>query len=128
MEIYVIYNGVVSPILLDPNFEEHLQVVPAEVNYVNFTWKAGNRKYFYNFNRLKSFNEVILRPPLISIKTDGKIPKRPKEFSVFLTCRENSSGNATFDISLLIENRRRKRLPGTPLRLKLKKECVRRGL
>lgn len=33
-----------------------------------------------------------------------------------------------FSIGLLIENRRRRPLPGTPLRLNLKKECAQRGV
>jgi WNT inhibitory factor 1 len=49
MEIYAIVNGNVLPYILDPNFEKYLPVIPSEVSYVNFTWKAGMKKYYYNF-------------------------------------------------------------------------------
>lgn len=44
MEIYAIVNGNVLPYILDPNFEKYLPVIPAEVGYVNFTWKSGVKK------------------------------------------------------------------------------------
>lgn len=123
MEIYAIVNGNVLAYILDPNFENYLPVIPSEVNYVNFTWKAGNKKYNYNFDKLQSYDESILEAPVISIKTKGRVPKRPKEFSIFLPCIGNSSGKARFEIGLLIETRKGRPLNGTPLRLKLKKEC-----
>ncbi|KAL1493161.1 hypothetical protein ABEB36_011271 [Hypothenemus hampei] len=123
MVIYAIINGSVLSYILDPNFENSLPVIPSEVNYVNFTWKAGNKRYNYHFDKLESFDEGILQAPVISIKTKGRVPKRPKEFSVFLPCIGNSSGLARFEIGLLIETRKGKPLNGTPLRLKLKKEC-----
>lgn len=128
MEIYAIANGNVLPYILDPNFEKYLPLIPSEVSYVNFTWKAGMKKYYYNFDRLQSFDESILEPPVISIKTKGRVPRRPKEFSIFLPCIGNSSGIATFGIGLLIESRKGKPLNGTPLRLKLRKECSQRSM
>ncbi|KAF2901450.1 hypothetical protein ILUMI_04726 [Ignelater luminosus] len=127
MEIYAIVNGNVLPYILDPNFEKYLPIIPAEVGYVNFTWKAGVKKYYYHFDRLQSFDESILEPPVLSIKIKGRVPKRPKEFSIFLPCLGNSSGIATFGIGLLIESRKGKPLNGTPLRLKLRKECSQRN-
>lgn len=50
------------------------------------------------------------------------------EFSVSLPCSGNMSGIATFSIGLLIQTRRGKPVPGTPLRLSLKKECAHRGV
>ncbi|RZF35461.1 hypothetical protein LSTR_LSTR016418 [Laodelphax striatellus] len=85
------------------------------------------KKYYYNFDRLQSFDEAILEPPVISIKTKGKVPKRAKVFSVLLPCSGNSSGIAGFSIGLLIESRKGRPLPGTPLRLRLRKECTERG-
>ncbi|XP_066247412.1 protein shifted isoform X2 [Euwallacea similis] len=122
MEIFAIVNGTVLAYILDPNFENYLPVIPSEVNYVNFTWKAGVKRYFYHFDKLHSYDESILQAPEISIKNKGRVPKRPKEFSIFLPCLGNSSGIARFEIGLLIE-RKGKPLNGTPLRLKLKKEC-----
>ncbi|XP_067001694.1 protein shifted isoform X2 [Anabrus simplex] len=127
MEIYAIVDGQVLPYILDPNFEKYLPIIPSEVGYVNFTWKSGVKKYNYNFDRLQSFDETILDPPVISIKTKGRVPRRPKGFSVFLPCSGNSSGIASFGIGLMIESRKGKPLPGTPLRLRLRKECAHRG-
>ncbi|XP_043509679.1 protein shifted isoform X3 [Frieseomelitta varia] len=79
MEIFAITEGRVLPYLLDPEFESKLPIIPSEVTYVNFTWKSGVKKYYYNFYRLKSFDETILKTPYITIKTQGRVPKRPKE-------------------------------------------------
>lgn len=50
------------------------------------------------------------------------------EFSVHLPCVDNSSGIAMFSIGLLINTARGKPIPGTPLRLNLRKECAQRGV
>ncbi|KAG7203225.1 hypothetical protein KM043_010328 [Ampulex compressa] len=124
MEIFAITEGKVLSYLLDPEFENKLPIIPSEVSYVNFTWKSGVKKYYYNFYQLKSFDESILKTPSITIKTHGRVPKRPKEFSVLLPCSGNNSGIAQFDIGLVIQTRKGKPLSGTPLRLKLRKECT----
>ena len=49
-----------------------------QVGVVNFTWRAGDRKYLYHFDRLLSFNEDILLPPVVSVDTRGRIPRKPK--------------------------------------------------
>uniref|UniRef100_A0A2M4CP77 Wnt inhibitory factor 1 n=2 Tax=Anopheles darlingi TaxID=43151 RepID=A0A2M4CP77_ANODA len=127
MKIYAIDNGRVSPHIRDPNFSQYLPMIPSEVSCVNFTWKAGSKKYYYNFDRLMSVDENILKAPTISIKTTGRVPKNAKEFSVTLPCSGNVSGVAMFSIGLLIQSRKGKPLPGTPLRIKLRKECAHRG-
>ncbi|XP_011631430.1 protein shifted isoform X1 [Pogonomyrmex barbatus] len=127
MEIYAIAEGKVLSYLLDPEFENKLPIIPSEVSHVNFTWKSGVKKYFYNFFHLKSFDESILKTPSITIKTQGRVPKRPKEFSILLPCAGNS-GIAQFGIGLMIESRKGKPLNGTPLRLRLRKECTVRGI
>jgi WNT inhibitory factor 1 len=78
MEIYVIAEGTVVSYLLDPDFENKVPIIPSEVSHVNFTWKSGVKKYLYNFYRLKSFDESILKTPSITIKKQGRVPKRPK--------------------------------------------------
>ncbi|XP_055713451.1 protein shifted-like isoform X1 [Phlebotomus papatasi] len=128
MKIFAIDNGKVSPHIKDPNFSMYLPTIPSEVSYVNFTWKSGAKKYDYHFDRLQSLDENILKPPSISIKTKGRVPRNPKEFSVFLPCSGNVSGVAMFSIGLLIQTRKGKPLPGTPLRLTLRKECAHRGV
>lgn len=50
-----------------------------KVGYVNFTWKSGqNKKYYYHFDRLQSFNEDILQPPTVSVEIRGRVPRKPK--------------------------------------------------
>ncbi|KAF0763420.1 protein shifted [Aphis craccivora] len=78
MPIYAIMEGKVTPYILDKNFEQYLPVIPSEVGYVNFTWMSGNKNYFYMFDTLDSDDKNILEPPTVTVKTDGKIPKRPK--------------------------------------------------
>lgn len=87
MEIFAITEGRVLPYLLDPEFESKLPIIPSEVTYVNFTWKSGVKKYYYNFYRLKSFDETILKTPYITIKTQGRVPKRPKGNLCFFNYR-----------------------------------------
>lgn len=126
-EIFAIADGVVLPYILDPNFEKYLPVIPSDVGSVNFTWKSGEYKYYYDFDQLKSFNESILSNPLISIETKGKVPRKARVFQVFLPCLGNQSGVASFGIGLRIQNDRGVYLPGTPLRLKLQKQCADHG-
>ena len=79
MKIYAINNGHISAHIKDPNFSHHLPIIPSEVNMVNFTWESGKKKkYYYNFDRLLSIDESILKPPTISINTTGRIPQKPK--------------------------------------------------
>ncbi|XP_068245087.1 uncharacterized protein [Palaemon carinicauda] len=124
MEIFVIHDGKVLPYILDPNFEKHLPVIPYEVQRVNFTWQAGRKRYYYTFDRLYSHNPEILEAPVVSLPPTGRIPRKPKVFTVNLFCYGNASGIASFDIGLLIQTQRGKPLAGTPLRLKLRKECT----
>ncbi|XP_055389519.1 protein shifted isoform X2 [Condylostylus longicornis] len=125
--VYAIHNSCVNIDLRDPNFSQKLPTIPSEVNSVNFTWTSGGKKYNYNFDRLESSDKNILKPPTVSIKTKGRIPKRQKDFSIFLPCTGNLSGVAAFGIGLLIQDRHGKQLPGTPLRLTFNKECAHRG-
>lgn len=48
-------------------------------------------------------------------------------FSILLPCSGNNSGIASFSIRLLIQNRKGRALPDTPLKVKLRKECMVRG-
>ena len=59
------------------NLTINLDVRP-QVGYVNFTWKSGEKKYYYHFDRLQSFNEEVLQPPLISVEIRGRIPRKPR--------------------------------------------------
>ncbi|KAL9898765.1 WNT inhibitory factor 1 isoform 2-T2 [Glossina fuscipes fuscipes] len=127
--MYAIKNGSVLYDILDGSAYKYLEylVLPPEVNYVNFTWKSGHRKYFYHFDRLETLNDNVLKTPTLSIKAKGRIPKEEKDFSVFLPCNGNNSGTAVVKISLSIHNRKGVSLPGTPLRLNFKKGCAHRG-
>lgn len=92
MEIYAIAEGQVLSYLLDPEFESKLPMIPSEVSHVNFTWKSGVKKYYYNFFLLKSYDESILKTPTITIKTQGRVPKKPKgkdficQYQIYLNC------------------------------------------
>lgn len=129
MKIYAISDGVVLPYVLDPNFEKYLPAIPSEVMYVNFTWKSGeNKNYYYDFDELQSFNTDILKAPVISVEPQGIVPKKPKVFQVFIPCVGNTSGNASFTIGLKIVNADTNQyLTGTPIRLKLHKQCTYHG-
>ncbi|XP_037968602.2 protein shifted isoform X2 [Plutella xylostella] len=127
MEVYAIVNGNVSPYVLDPNFSTKLPIIPSEVGYVNFTWMSCCKKYYYHFDTLTSSDPKILKAPYLSIKKKGRVPKKAKEFSLFLPCVENNSGVVTLEIGLVLKTGRGIPLKGTPLRLSLKKECAQRG-
>ncbi|XP_030567437.1 protein shifted isoform X2 [Drosophila novamexicana] len=125
--IYAIHNGRVTNEMRDTTFYSYL-VIPSEVNYVNFTWKSGRRKYSYDFDRLQTMDESILKAPTLSIKKSGRIPQEQKNFSIFLPCTGNSSGTASFNVGLKIQTRNKEPLLGTPIRLNFKKECAHRGV
>lgn len=84
LRIFAIENGRVSHFLRDPAFDSYLPMIPPEVSYVNFTWTAGQKKYRYHFDQMTSLNEEILQPPIISIKSKGKIPQEPKRKASFI--------------------------------------------
>lgn len=130
MNIFAIIDGDVLSYVLDPNFEKYLPVIPAEVNSVNFTWRSGlnnglgSKVYYYNFDRLTSYNLDILDNPLINIERAGKIPIKASQFQVKLPCHSNVTGVGQFEVGLSIQNEQGHLLPGTPLRLRLKKYCA----
>lgn len=70
----------------------------------------------------------MLQPPKVSIKTEGRIPRKAKEFSIIMPCVANATGVGMLSIGLSIENANGHPLPGTPLRINLRKECVQRGM
>jgi len=75
--LYAIHNSRVTNDLRDTTLYNFL-VIPSEVNYVNFTWKSGRRKYFYDFDRLQTMDESILKAPTLSIRKSGRIPQEQK--------------------------------------------------
>lgn len=78
LKIYAIDNGRVSMHLKSPNFNKNIPIIPSEVSSVNFTWRAGTKKYYYHFDRLLSLDESILKPPKVSIEDHGDVPKKAK--------------------------------------------------
>jgi len=125
--IHVVANGIVMPYLLDRNLETHLPIVPPEIDEVRFRWRAGKRKYRYNFYKLQSHDQDLLLHPTTDAPRKGRIPRKVGEFSVRLPCTGNMSGIASFSIGLEIFSRKKK-LAGTPLKLRLRKECLARGV
>jgi len=75
--IYVIENGYVLNAIREVNLYQYL-TIPSEINYVNFTWKSGARKYLYHFDILSSLDESILKAPIISIDAEGRVPEKEK--------------------------------------------------
>jgi len=128
IKVFAIENGRVNPHVRDKEFSTQLPLIPSEVETVNFTWKAGIKKYRYNFDRLISLDPTILPPPMVSIKTDGRIPRKPKDFSIIMPCAANVSGIGILSIGLSIENANGQPIPGTPLRITLRKECLLKGM
>lgn len=85
--------------ITDPNFNQYLPIIPSEVSCVNFTWKSGKKKYDYNFDRLLSLDESILKSPTISIKVEGQVPKDPKgKFELFFVVHFFSSLESFFRV------------------------------
>lgn len=78
MEVFAIINGNISPYVLDPHLSHKLPIIPSEVGYVNFTWKSCCKKYYYHFDTLTSSDPMVLKPPILSIKTKGRVPKRAR--------------------------------------------------
>ncbi|XP_054711110.1 protein shifted-like [Uloborus diversus] len=124
MDIFVITDAAVLPYILDPNFEKYLPVIPSEVNEFKFTWRSPDHEYHYEFFKLKSLHPELMRDPVLSIEPRGRVPRRNRSFSVTLRCVGGSSGTASFEIGIKIENQRGLYLPGTPLSLHLRKQCA----
>lgn len=126
MRIHVIMDGNVLPYVTDPNFEKYLPIIPAEVSSVNFTWTSGSQKgYLYHFDQLISDDKEILANPKVSLDSKGKVPSIPRVFSLILPCLGNVSGVASFAFGLRIAAQDSGiPLKGTPLRLKLQKQCA----
>ncbi|KAG1663092.1 Protein shifted [Nymphon striatum] len=146
MDISIISNGIALPYIEDPNLEQYLPTIPSQITSFNFTWTSAGRLYYYDFDRLRSLNQEVLKNPVISIERKGKVPSKTRviirgafpgnynendeiyfEFSVFqifFVCSANRSGVAFFEVGLIIQNAIGKNLPGTPIRLRLKKELT----
>uniref|UniRef100_A0A2P2I3S5 Wnt inhibitory factor 1 n=1 Tax=Hirondellea gigas TaxID=1518452 RepID=A0A2P2I3S5_9CRUS len=125
MEIYVIREGLVLPYILDPNFDSRLPVIPAEVSGFNFTWQGGRRKrYRYQLDNLISDDTAIMNHPTVNIPTKGRLPRKPKGFRIDLPCLRNASGIAGFSVRLKLKTRNNKRISGTPINVRLRKQCA----
>lgn len=128
MKIYAISDGTVLSYIQDPQFQSYLPVVPSEVLSVNFTWKSGDaRQYFYCFDELSSNDTSILLNPDLSIPKQGLIPKEESMFRAMLKCSHNKSGIASLSLKLSIKSEYGP-LPGTPIVLHLKKQCLHQSI
>lgn len=83
--------------LRNPNLNNNLPIIPTEVSIVNFTWKSGNKKYTYHFDKLLSTDESILKSPTVSIATEGNVPQEAKGLHILLNF--SSFLRAVFDFS-----------------------------
>nr|XP_011418865.1 wnt inhibitory factor 1 isoform X2 [Crassostrea gigas] len=123
LEVFIISDGSVAPYLLDPNVEESIPVIPPEVETVNLTWEAGPDIFTYWFDDLQSMDESLLYRPLLSIPSSGVIPGGPKIFQMSIPCTGRDTGIAGLELGLQIFNKNGRPIRGSPMKLKLKKQC-----
>ncbi|UYV68300.1 WIF1 [Cordylochernes scorpioides] len=125
MQIFIVSDGRVMPYILDPALEQRLPVVPGDVSTVNFTWRAGVLKeYFYQFDILQSSDTTVLQHPHVTVERQGRVPAFAKSFRVYVNCTGGKAGVVSVLIGLRIFDARGVHLTGTPLRLRLRKECL----
>ncbi|KAG1663091.1 Wnt inhibitory factor 1 [Nymphon striatum] len=78
MDISIISNGIALPYIEDPNLEQYLPTIPSQITSFNFTWTSAGRLYYYDFDRLRSLNQEVLKNPVISIERKGKVPSKTR--------------------------------------------------
>ncbi|KAK3585844.1 hypothetical protein CHS0354_038369, partial [Potamilus streckersoni] len=122
-ELDIISNGKMSPYLQQPEFNNNIPILPPTVDTVNLTWEAGDEKFTYWFDGLKSLNTALLYHPLLSIPAYGIIPKGPKIFQMSIPCTGNGEGVADLILGLQILDQSENPIQGSPIKLKLKKQC-----
>ncbi|KAL5013895.1 hypothetical protein ScPMuIL_008165 [Solemya velum] len=125
MEIYIISDGEVFPYLQETGLRDtrSLYTIPSDMGTVNLTWEAGDDEFSYWFDDLRSLNMSLLYNPLLSIPASGIIPTGPTVFQMSIPCTGKQKGVATLILGLQIFNKIRHPIRGSPIKIKLKKEC-----
>ncbi|XP_059153752.1 wnt inhibitory factor 1-like isoform X2 [Physella acuta] len=123
MEISLITNGEVVPYVNSPEVYESI-VIPPEIDTVNLTWQAGGESYTYVFDNFTSLDQHLLYQPLLGIPERGYIPRYPTVFQITIPCKGKEKGVASLRVGLKIFDHWQKPLKGTPIRIRLKKQCV----
>ncbi|XP_076448578.1 uncharacterized protein LOC143285218 [Babylonia areolata] len=122
MTISIINEGQVTPYLKEPGLSEAI-LIPPEVDTVNLTWQSGHEKFWYWFN-FTSLDPRLLYPPLLGVPAYGVIPRDPTVFQITIPCKGVEEGVASLVLGLTIYSRDGRPLKGTPIKFKLKKQCV----
>ncbi|XP_025107746.1 wnt inhibitory factor 1-like isoform X2 [Pomacea canaliculata] len=123
MKIPIITDGTVTPYLNEPGLSDQI-VIPSTVDTVNLTWQAGHDEFTYVFDNFTSLDPHLLYPPLLGIPTRGQIPSDPTAFQITIPCKGTEKGVASLVLGLTIYTRVGRPLKGTPIKFKLRKQCV----
>ncbi|XP_076469486.1 uncharacterized protein LOC143299878 [Babylonia areolata] len=123
MEISIITDGRVTPYIREPGLSDQI-LIPHKVDTVNLTWQAGHDTFWYSFDNFTSLDPNLLYPPLLGIPTRGLIPALPTVFQITIPCKGKEKGVASLVLGLTIYNRYHQPLQGTPIKFKLRKQCV----
>ncbi|PVD24726.1 hypothetical protein C0Q70_15211 [Pomacea canaliculata] len=81
-------------------------------------------KFTYVFDNFTSLDPHLLYPPLLGIPTRGQIPSDPTAFQITIPCKGTEKGVASLVLGLTIYTRVGRPLKGTPIKFKLRKQCV----
>ncbi|XP_064632854.1 protein shifted-like isoform X2 [Lineus longissimus] len=127
MDIYIIQDGQVIPFLKNPKFFDQLPPIPARVERIRLTWQAGRSTYWYYFAELLSMDTMMLYDPLLSIPVSGLISGEQASFEVAIPCTGRKKGIASLHIKLHITDAWAKPIDGSPLQLRMRKECAVHG-
>ncbi|KAK7503501.1 hypothetical protein BaRGS_00005422 [Batillaria attramentaria] len=77
--------------------------------------------FYYVFDNFTSLDPHLLYPPLLGIPTRGLIPS---VFQITIPCKGKEEGVASLVLGLTIYNKYNRPLEGTPIKFKLRKQCV----
>nr|KAG5711274.1 hypothetical protein BaRGS_005971 [Batillaria attramentaria] len=80
--------------------------------------------FYYVFDNFTSLDPHLLYPPLLGIPTRGLIPSGPTVFQITIPCKGKEEGVASLVLGLTIYNKYNRPLEGTPIKFKLRKQCV----
>ncbi|ELU17704.1 hypothetical protein CAPTEDRAFT_165770 [Capitella teleta] len=124
MDIFIIRDGRVAAYLRDSHLDAGLPILPMNVEIVQLTWAAPDDLYTYEFTDLRSQDPHTMFDPLLSIPQKGYVPNKKTTFKMNLPCTGKLTGSASMYIALQIHNSRGAKVPGCPLRIQLRKQCI----
>ncbi|KAI8782025.1 wnt inhibitory factor 1, partial [Biomphalaria glabrata] len=80
--------------------------------------------YTYVFDNFTSLDQHLLYQPLLGIPARGYIPRPATVFQITIPCKGKDMGVASLLLGLTIFDQWKRPLKGTPIDLRLKKQCV----